>query len=320
MPPRELMLKMYYQMQMTRAFNHELLELKAQKKIYGPIHRITGQEAMGIAVGNVLRRDDYAISNHRGFAHWIGKGIDMKGLAAEIFGKEAGCCKGKAGEMLITDMRVNLMSTTIVGGGLPLAAGLGLSIKMKKSDQVVVCFFGDGASNEGAFHEALNFAALHKLPVIYFCENNQWGLSTRVETSTSVRDIAIRSIGYGIEGLIVDGNDLLEVYDLMTEIVPKVRQGNGPILVEAKTYRRGTFSSNDRGTGYQPSEQIHRWTAKDPIKRYQEQLQILGVADAQELASLEDAARRDAHEAIVFGQEADYPPESALYEGVYATN
>lgn len=318
MLPKQLLLDMFYRMHLTRALNDEFLELKAAGEIHGPIHRSTGQEAIGIAVGAILRDDDYVISNHRGWAHWIGKGIDIRRLCAEIFGKADGVNHGKGGEMLIADLSRKIMSTTIVGGGLPLATGLGMSIRMRHSDQVVVCFFGDGASNEGAFHESLNFAALQGAPVIFLCENNQWALSVHVARSTAVRDIATRAIAYDIPGHIVDGNDLLDVYDLVHEVVGHARAGKGPVLIEAKTYRLGTFSSNDRVTGYQPADQIHRWAAKDPIPRFRDQLLNMGVADPKTLQAVAEKARTDALDAIAYGQKADYPTFDALHTDVFA--
>lgn len=318
MPRKTVLLDMFYRMHLTRALNNEFLDLKAAGQIYGPIHRSTGQEAIGIAVGALLRDDDYVISNHRGWAHWVGKGIDIRRLCAEIFGKADGVCHGKGGEMLIADLSLNLMSTTIVGGGLPLAVGLGMSIKMRRSGQAVICFFGDGAANQGAFHESLNFAALQKVPVVFLCENNQWGLSTHVDTSTSVRDIAKRAMGYDIPGYIVDGNDALDVYDLLKEVLDGIRGGKGPILIEAKTYRLGSFSSNDRANGYQPEEQIHRWAAKDPIPRLRDQLINMGLADHDVLKGLETKARRDALDAIAYGQSAEYPQLDELHTDVFA--
>lgn len=317
MVKKEIMLDMYYKMNLTRLFNDELIELKKQSKIYGPIHNSRGQEAIGIGVGAALRKSDYIISNHRGYPHWIGKEIDLKKLSAEIFGKAVGCCKGKAGEMLITDINKGIISTTIVGACMHLAAGLGLAFKMKKTRQIIVCYFGDGAANTGAFHESLNFAALHHLPVIFFCENNQWALSVKVDRSTSVRDIAIRAIGYGIEGIIVDGNDILDIYDLIVKISKNVRESKGPVLIEAKTYRVDPFSSNDRVTGYQPLDEIKRWLSKDPITRLRTQLHILNVANETEISTIEEKARNDAHNAIIYGQQADYPCTSALYEDLY---
>ncbi len=318
MPAQRDMLAMYYRMNVTRFLNNELVDLKNHGKIYGPIHHTTGQEAIGIGVGATLREDDYIISNHRGYPHWIGKGIDLKKLTTEIFGKAGGCCKGKGGEMLMTDLSKGILSTTIIGAGLPIATGLGLSFKMRKTDQLVVCYFGDGAANTGAFHESLNFAALHSLPVIFLCENNQWALSIKVTSSTSVRDIARRAIAYDIEGFIVDGNDVLDIYDLLVEIGKNVREGKGPVLVEAKTYRLCPFSTNDRQSGYQPDEEIKRWMAKDPIARFREQLLLLDVGKEAEIRAEEERARHDAHDAVTYGQEADYPATSALYEDLYA--
>jgi pyruvate dehydrogenase E1 component alpha subunit len=316
---RDRLHDIYYRMQLTRAFNDELMALKKAGKVYGPIHRSTGQEAVGIAVGALLRDDDYIISNHRGYAHWIGKDIDMRGLSAEIFGKAEGVCKGKAGEMLIADLRKGILSTTIIGGGLTLAVGLGMSIRMRKGDQVVVCYFGDGASNEGTFHEALNFGALQKVPVVFLCENNQYALSVHVSRSTSVRDIAKRAAGYDIPGYIVDGNDVFDVYNLLGEVVPELRAGGGPVLIEAKTYRLGSFSSNDRESGYQPQEEIDRWKAKDPIVRFRQQLLDLGVSEEGHLTSLDNRAREVALDMIAYGQKADYPREASLYDEVFVS-
>lgn len=314
----ELLIRALYQMQLTRALNDRFLDLKAAGEIHGPIHRSTGQEAVGIAAGAVLRKDDYVISNHRGWAHWIGKGLEPNKLCAEIYGKESGFCRGKGGEMLIADLSNNLMSTTIVGGGLPLAVGLGMAIRRQCTDQVVVCFFGDGASNEGAFHESLNFAALQKVPVAFVCENNAWALSTHARRSTAVRDISIRAVAYDIPGYIVDGNDLFDLKDLFAEVAAQMRAGGGPVLIEAKTYRVGSFSSNDRESGYQPAEEIKRWRAKDPIKRFGEQLIELGLLDADELLVSTERARENAERAIEFGRSAPYPKLSALYEDVLA--
>lgn len=318
MLPRESLLDMFYRMHLTRAFNDRFMELKAAGKIFGPIHRSTGQEAIGIGIGTLLRDDDYVISNHRGYAHWIGKRVDLNRLSAEIFGKQDGFCKGKAGEMLIADLSKNVMSTTIIGGGLPLAVGLGMSAKMRGTDQIVVCFFGDGAANEGAFHESLNFAALQRVPVMFVCENNAWALSVHVRRSTSVRDIARRAIGYDIPGHVVDGNDILDICDLTEQLIIDLRAGRGPVLVEAKTYRLGSFSSNDRVSGYQPAEEIARWRAKDPIRRFHDQLLELQVASTTELRELEERAGREADAAVAYGEAAAYPALSELHEDVFA--
>lgn len=319
MPERQQLLEMYYRMSVTRSFNEKFIEMKIAGDVYGPIHHIHGQEAIGIAIGAALNDRDIIISNHRGYSHWIGKGIDLKKLAAEILGKADGCCHGKAGEMLITDISKGIISTTIVGAGMPLAVGLGMSSRMLKSNHVVVVYFGDGAANEGTFHESLNFGALRKVPVVFLCENNQWALSVNVRTSTAVRDIAIRAIGYDIPGYIVDGNDVFDLYELMQEVLPRLREGGGPVLVEAKTYRRGPFSTNDRESGYQSADEILRWQAKDPIKRFGEQLCDLGMADEKALAALREKALADSLEAIEYAVEAAYPHVDELYTNVFAT-
>ncbi|KKM26826.1 hypothetical protein LCGC14_1580900, partial [marine sediment metagenome] len=213
-----------------------------------------------------------------------------------------------------------IMSSSILCGGLPLAVGWALSIKMKKTDQLVVVTFGDGGSNNGAFHESINFAALLKLPIIFLCENNQFALSVRVTRSTSVRDIATRAIGYGIPGIIVDGNDVLDIYDLIKDVSKDIREGKGPVLIEAKTFRVGPWSTTDRNIGYDKDEENIRWKAKDPINRYREQLLLLNLASQKEITSIENRAHHDTQDAIIYAEKADYPSEDALYEDLFSEN
>lgn len=314
----ESYLETYRKMCLTRALNDRFLSLKAEGHVDGPIHRSSGQEAIGVALCGLLNQDDYVISNHRGWAHWIGKGLDVRRLCSEILGRASGLCQGKGGEMLVADMSKHLMSTTIVGGGLPLAVGLAMAIKRLPGQQVVVCFFGDGASNTGAFHESLNLAALEKAPVIFVCENNQWALSTHVSQSTAVRDIAMRAVSYNMPGYIVDGNDVFELEEVFNQVMPAVRAGGGPVLLEAKTYRLGTFSSNDRANGYQKGEDIKRWTAKDPIPLLRNQLLHLEIGSVEELDEIAESASRDAMEAVIWAREEAYPELAALYDDVFA--
>lgn len=310
---------MYYKMCLSREVNDELVKLKEADEIWGPIHLNAGQEAIGVGACAALQPDDFIVSNHRGYAHWIGKGIDLQGMVDEIFGKASGLCKGKGGEMLLADIPHGIMTSSIVGGSLGLATGLGLAMKMQASGRVSVAFFGEGASNTGIFHESLNFAALHNLPVIYICENNGWALSTSASVSTSVPDIAVRASSYGIRGYVVDGNDALEVYDLVSGTVEAVRAGAGPILIEAKTYRVGSFSTNDRASGYQGTELTKRWMAKDPIARLATQMKLLEIASADDLNSTLASSRSDAQNAIASAQEADYPKETELYDDLYVS-
>ena len=241
-----MFIEMYRKMLEIRHFEDKIYYLFLQGVMPGTIHLYQGQEAVAVGVCSNLRKEDVITSTHRPHGHALAKGVSMKAMMAELFAKSTGCCKGKGGSMHMGDIEVGVIpAIAIVGGGIPVATGAALAFKMKKTDQVVACFFGDGASNEGAFHEAINMGAIWNLPIVYVCENNLYGASTHVSKVMKIGDIAERARAYGIPGKIADGNDVIEVYTTVREAIARARNGDGPTLIECKTYRRGGHSRSD---------------------------------------------------------------------------
>ena len=315
---KEKLIEMYRKMLEIRLFEEKVFELYAQNLVPGTIHLYTGQEAVAVGVCSALRKDDYITSTHRGHGHCIAKGAELKRVMAEILGKRTGYCKGKGGSMHIADFSVGVLgATAVVGAGIPIAAGAGLSIKLRRTDQVAACFFGDGASNQGTFHEGINMAAVWKLPVIFVCENNLYAMGTRQSLVMAIENIADRASAYGIPGVAVDGNDVLAVYEAAVKAVERARKGEGPMLIECKTYRHRGHSRVDPAR-YRPKEEVEAWLAKDPIKRFRERLpQTASLTDA-ELRQIEEEASAKVEEAVKFAIESPHPaPEEAL-EDVYA--
>jgi pyruvate dehydrogenase E1 component alpha subunit len=307
------LLELYYRMVVVRKLEELLPKQHAQGKIKGPIHTCDGQEAVGIGVCSVLKKGDTITSTHRGHTHYIGMGIDLNILLAEIMGKANGLGKGQGGHMLIADREHGILGGNgIVGGGLPIATGQALAHKNLKTGGICVCFFGDGASNEGAFHECLNIASLWKLPVIYVCENNQYGLTTAIRRHMAHLNIADRALGYGIPGVEVDGNDILAVIEVAEQAADRARSGEGPTLVVAQTYRRKGFSTTDIG-GYQPPEEVNDWP--DPLLVTSNQLSAIGVK-AEEIEKTNVKAEQSVEAAVKFGLESPYPDPIVITEWV----
>jgi len=283
-------------------------------KIPSGAHLYEGQEAIATGVCAHLRKDDYITSTHRGHGHCIAKGMELKRMMAEVCGKKTGCCGGKGGTMHMFDPRIGIMGTIgIVGGGIPIATGIGLSIKMRRTDQVAVSFFGDGAANNGAFHESLNLASLWKLPVLFVCENNRYATSVSVFRSTSVRDISVRGASYSMPGLTVDGNKVDQVYAAAGEAIGRARAGQGPTLIECKTYRiRGHFEGDD-ALDYRSREEVEEARKSDPIEYWKNVLVSEGTIDEQAFEAMSAAAEREAEEAAAFVDASPFPdPEEAL--------
>lgn len=314
---REQLLQLYEKMVLVRRLEQALGQHHQLGHIRGPIHRCDGQEAVGIGVTAALRPDDVVTSTHRGHAHYIGKGANLRSLAAEIFGRRTGYCRGRAGHMLVADASIGLLGGNgIVGGAIPVATGMALAFQLQKQNRVAVCFFGEGAAQIGAFHESLNVAGLWKLPVVYVCEHNQYGLTVAARFQSSVPDIAARAASYGMPGVLVDGNDVEKVYRVAQEAVRRARLGGGPTLIEAKTYRLTGFSTSDLG-GYQPPEEIRAWQERDPIQRLRNRLVgLLGAPDAVEAA--EQRATAAVQEAIEFALQSPLPSVDELQEPIYA--
>ncbi|MEM2419923.1 MAG: pyruvate dehydrogenase (acetyl-transferring) E1 component subunit alpha [Candidatus Bathyarchaeia archaeon] len=315
---KEKLVEMYRLMVKIRLFEEKVFELYAENLVPGTIHLYTGQEAVAVGVCSALRKDDYITSTHRGHGHCIAKGADVKRVMAEILGKKTGYCKGKGGSMHIADFSIGMLgATAVVGAGIPIAAGAGLSIKLRGTDQVVACFFGDGASNQGTFHEGINMAAIWSLPVIFVCENNLYAMGTRQSMVMRIENIADRAAAYGIPGVVVDGNDVLAVYEATLKAAERARKGEGPTLIECKTYRHRGHSRVDPAK-YRPREEVEAWLVKDPIKRFREKILGLNVLTETEIQQIDREEAAEIEEAVRYAMESPYPaPEEAL-EDVYA--
>jgi len=315
---KEKLAEMYRKMLEIRRFEEKVFELYGQNLVPGTIHLYAGEEAVAVGVCSSLRKDDYITSTHRGHGHCIAKGAELKRTMAEILGKKTGYCKGKGGSMHIADFTVGMLgATAVVGAGLPIAVGAGLSAKLRKTDQVVACFFGEGASNQGTFHESLNLASAWSLPVIFVCENNLYAMGTRQSRIMNIQNIADRAVAYGIPGVTVDGNDVLAVFEASQKAVDRARGGGGPTLIECKTYRHKGHSRADPAK-YRPKEEVEQWLAKDPLRRFKEALLQNPSLSTFELQEIENKVSADIEEAVKFALQSPYPaPEEAL-EDVYA--
>lgn len=294
-----LLQRMYEQVVMIRRFEETAIAQYRLGNIRGYLHPYIGEEAIAVGVTAALQPDDYVISTHRGHGHAIAKGHEVSRVMAELFGKATGYCKGRGGSMHVADLALgNLGANGIVGGGIPLGTGAGMAIKQKKTDQVVVCFFSDGATNNGVFHESLNLAAIYALPVIYVLENNHYAVSTPVSESCLVKDLSTRAESYGMPGLSLDGNDAVAIFDAMSEPLRRARAGEGPTLIECKTYRHGGHHVNDPGL-YMPQDEMQYWKTKDPILVLQEYLHLAGIDDAA-VASIDQRVDQAMEAAVEF--------------------
>ena len=316
--PRETLLLMYERMLKIRHFENRVKDLFAAGEMPGFVHLYLGQEAVAVGACTPLNDDDYITSTHRGHGHIIAKGGDMMRMMAELYGKATGYNKGKGGSMHIADPRLGILGANgIVGAGLPIATGAGLSAKLRRSGQVAVCFFGDGASNEGTFHEAVNIAAAFDLPVVYVCENNLYAVGTKQSDVRKLEDIADRGVGYAIPGVVVDGNDVVAVYETCREAVGRARAGMGPTLIECKTYRWRTHFEGEPDT-YRPPEEVAAWIKREPIAPYRKLLIEQGVLTAAETDEIEAGVLKELDEAVEFARQSPLPePESAL-SGLWA--
>lgn len=314
---KEKLIWIFRTMTRIRRFEEHVAREFADGNIPGSVHLYIGEEAVATGAIAHLKKEDYIMSTHRGHGHLIAKGGETKKMMAELFAKKTGYCLGKGGSMHIADLDIGMLGAAgIVGSGIPIANGAGLSAKLRGTDQVTICFFGDGASNIGRFHEGVNLASVWSLPVVFICENNLWAVSVPTSTSLNVANVADRAAGYGIPGVVVDGMDVTAVYEAAGEAVTRARNGKGPTLIEAKTYRyRGHFEG-DSGT-YRPKEEIEQWLQRDPIKNYREKLTEMKVLTEKQAEDIDKEALAEMDEAMKFAQESPFPePEEAL-ENVY---
>jgi pyruvate dehydrogenase E1 component alpha subunit len=309
---------MYRTMVECRRFEVRAQELFFEGLVRGTTHLGIGQEAVAAGFAAAMRADDWTFATYRGHNHALARGTPMGPLYAELFGRATGLMGGKGGSMHITSLEHHMMgSYAIVGAHLPIALGAAWSAQYRKSGQVAVCFFGDGTTNIGAFHEALNLAAVWKAPVVFVCENNQWAISTPAAASTRIENIADRAAGYGFPGVVVDGNDVLAVQEVAGEAVARARAGEGPTLIEAKSYRVTPHSAATK-TDLRPVEELDAWRAKDPILRFSRLLADEHGFEQARLEEIEEQAKRDVEEAVEFALASPRPEPEAALEDVYA--
>jgi len=315
---KTVLLSLYETMLRQRALEERVAELYKEGLIPGLAHPYIGQEAVAAGVCAALEKGDLIVSNHRGHGHSIAKGVSEQAIFSELMGKDTGMCLGLGGSMHSTDLQAGVVfSTAIVGGGIPLSVGVALALKMDKKANCVVCFFGDGATNTGAFHEALNLAAVWKLPVVFVCENNQYAVSVPVSKSTSAR-IFQRAQAYGIPGRFADGMNVLDVYAAATEAVSRAKKGEGPTLIECETYRYRGHGIYDSGLDYRTQEEINEWMSRDPIRALQQKLTTDKTATTEELEAIHSNVKSRVDEAVRFARDRPYPSEDLLTRFVWA--
>ncbi len=314
------MIDMYRTMVRIRRFEEKIEELVLVAKISGFVHLSIGQEAVAAGVCAALGPTDSITSTHRGHGHVIAKGADVRGMMAELFAKRTGTCKGKGGSMHIADLDLGILGANgIVGGGPPIAVGAALASWYRESRQVCACFFGDGASNQGTTHEAMNLASVWRLPVVFVAENNTFGEFTRQSEHQRIESIADRAAGYDMPGVVVDGNDAVAVFEAASEAVARAREGKGPTLLECKTYRiKGHFVGD--GESYRTQDEVRLWTdpERDPIARFERKLKDLKILSADKAGEIQRAVQAEIEEAVRFAEESPEPELAELLEDVYA--
>jgi pyruvate dehydrogenase E1 component alpha subunit len=302
-----------------RAFEEQAEQLYSLGKTHGTMHLSIGQEATALGASTAMRSGhDYLLNHHRGHGHCLAWGGELNLMMAEFMGKETGYCRGRGGSMHIADVsRNNLGANGIVAGGLPMSAGVGLSIKLRATDQVCLVIFGDGAANTGPFHEALNMASIWDLPVVFLCENNQYAMSMSVGRAFNIERISQRACAYGIPGVTVNGNDTLAVYDAVLSATQRARAGKGPTLIESRTYRWRGHSKSDRQL-YRTREEVKEWQARDPITRFAATLKEAGYLTDEIFEELKARAGQAIADAVAFAEDSPEPEVAKILEGVYA--
>lgn len=318
-PSRELMLQMFRGIVLIRRFEDYLYQLFLQGLVPGTLHQYQGQEAVAVGVCSALRTDDVMFSTHRPVGHILAKGASVRGIAAEIWGKATGCAAGKGGQMHLVDMSVNaLPSNAIVGANIPIAAGAAIGFKMRGEDRVAVSFFGDAAANIGAFHEGINLATVTDAPAVFICENNLYGASTPISQTLRLTDIAERAKAYGLPGYVVDGQDVVAVYNAARKAVQRAREGKGPTLLECKTYRYLGHSRGDAG-GYRTREEVEQWRRRDPVLLCRRRLIDEYGQASGDLDYIEQEIQAEVEAAVAFAQSSPDPAPESTYGPVYAT-
>lgn len=315
---KKKLIGMYEKMCLIRKYEESIYFLFLEGIMPGSIHQSTGQEASAVGMLYDLETADYVASTHRPAGHCLAKGVTLRSMMCEMFGKEEGCCHGKGGAMHTGDINVGVIpSNAIVGGNLPIAAGIALSCKMRKTNQIIVCFMGDGATNEGSFHESLNAASVWSLPVIYVCENNLYSATTSIKTTTKIANPAAgRACAYGIESEVADGNDILAVNAAAARAIKRARMESKPTVIELKTYRRVGHSRND-ACGYMPPEERREWFGRDPIALFRDYLIKNEVSTEKALDEIDTAIEQEVNLAVEYAQNAAEPPEKSALSDIF---
>src|SRR5215510_2927704 len=315
---RETLLRIFYQMLLIRRFEEKCAESYSLGKIGGFCHLYIGQEAVGVGAISALREDDYVLTSYREHGQAIAKGISPEAVMAELYGKAGGCSRGKGGSMHLFDNRVNFMGGhAIVGGQIPLATGVAFAAKYQETDRVTLCFFGEAAVNQGAFHESLNMAQLWKLPCIYLCENNMYGMGTSLERAMSLQNVAQKSCAYEIASEFVDGMDVLKMRQATQRAVKRAREESLPTLLEARTYRYMGHSMSDPGN-YRTRAEIEKYQERDPIKLFINALKTNGVVGDDDIAQIEAKVKEEVERSVRFAEDSPLPDEKELYTDIYA--
>ena len=315
---RDTLVKIYHEMVMIRRFEEKCAESYSLGKIGGFCHLYIGQEAVAVGAISLLRRDDYVLTSYREHGQAIAKGISPEAVMAELYGKRTGCSHGKGGSMHMFDKDVNFLGGhAIVGGQIPLATGVAFAAKYQETDRVTLCFFGEAAVNQGAFHESLNMAQLWKLPCIYICENNMYGMGTSLERAMSFQDVAQKSCAYEMESEFVDGMDVLAMRQATQRAIKRAREQSLPTLIEARTYRYMGHSMSDPGN-YRTRAEIEKYQERDPIKTFQKKLKDGGIITDDDIANIEAQVKEVVERAVRFADESPLPDPSELYTDVYA--
>ena len=319
---KPMLVEMLRRMVRIRYFEEAVIRLVEGAEIVGAAHSYIGEEAVAVGACMALRDDDWMTGNHRSHGHPIAKGGDVRTAMAELLGKSTGICKGKGGSMHLADFSIGILGESgILGSSIPVAVGAALGSRLQGNDRVAVCFFGDGASNEGSFHESINLAAVWNLPVIFLCENNQYAVTSSFKKMVAVDNIADRAAAYAIPGVLVDGQDVLAMHEAVTQAVERARSGQGPSLVEGRTYR---YYDHSLGLGrilqqpYREDDEVEQWKQRDPIKLHKALLLEQAIVTQAEIDQLENEVKEQIEEAITFARESPYPEPSALFEDMFA--
>jgi pyruvate dehydrogenase E1 component alpha subunit len=316
------LMEMMRRMLRIRHFEEAVINLVERGEIVGAAHSYIGEEAVAVGACMALRDDDWMTGNHRSHGHPIAKGGNVKTAMAELLGKKTGICKGKGGSMHLADFSIGILGESgILGSSIPVAVGAALGSRLQGNDRVAVCFFGDGASNEGAFHESVNLAAIWKLPVVFLCENNQYAVSSSFKKMVASDNISDRSVAYNIPGVLVDGQDVMAMYEAVSVAVARARSGQGPSLIEGRTYR---YYDHSLGLGrivraaYREDEEVEQWKQRDPINIHKERLLAQGIATPEEIDAMEAEVLAEIDDAVEFARQSPYPEPEALFEDMYA--